>query len=170
MARVEWISGRRWVIYSGFMRCPPEPDDDDGAPSSPDTGHDQTTGAGPEGPAVSVFPAADEIVVVAVRDALSRGGAVTLRHAALAQLARHPRTVIVEFALPALRADHDPAPLDAAIAVLIEVAREAADADIGLCLVVAPAQMAAITAALDANTRELFEIHPTIAAALDAEP
>jgi hypothetical protein len=30
--------------------------------------------------------------------------------------------------------------------------------------------MAAITAALDANTRELFEIHPTIAAALDAEP
>jgi hypothetical protein len=117
-----------------------------------------------------VFPAADEIVVVAIRDALSREGAVTLRHAALAQLARHPRTVIVEFALPALRADHDPAPLDAAIAVLIEVAREAADADIGLCLVVAPAQMAAITAALDANTRELCEIHPTIAAALDAEP
>jgi hypothetical protein len=118
-----------------------------------------------------VFPAAGEIVVVAIRDALSREGAVTLRHAALAQLARHPQTVIVEFALPALRADHDPAPLDAAvIAVLIEVAREAADADIGLCLVVAPAQMAAITAALDANTRELFEIHPTIAAALDAEP
>jgi hypothetical protein len=171
MARVEWISGRRWLIYSGFMRCdPPEPDDDDGAPSSRDAGDDQTTGAGPEGPTVSVFPAAHGIVVVAVRDALSRAGAVALRHAALAQLARHPPTVIVEFALPALRADHDPALLDAAIAVLIEIAREAADADIGLCLVVAPAQMAPITAALDANTRELFEIHPTITAALDAAP
>jgi hypothetical protein len=56
------------------------------------------------------------------------------------------------------------------MAVLIEVAREAADADIGLCLVVAAAQMAAITAALDADARELFEIYPTIAAALDAAP
>jgi hypothetical protein len=109
-------------------------------------------------------------VVVAVRGALSRECVVMLRHAALAQLARPPQLVIVEFAMPALLADHDPAPLDAAIAVLIEVAREAADADVGLCLVVAAAQMAAITAALDADARELFEIYPTIAAALDAAP
>jgi hypothetical protein len=127
-------------------------------------------GAGPEGHAVSVCAAAGRVVVVAVRGALSRERVVMLRHAALAQLARHPQMVIVEFAMPALLADDDPAPLDAAIAVLIEVAREAADADVGLCLVVAAAQMAAITAALHADARELFEIYPTIAAALDAAP
>ncbi len=127
-------------------------------------------GAGAEGHAVSVSVAVGRVVVVAVRGALSRERVVMLRHAALAQLARHPQLVIVEFAGPALLADHDPAPLDAAIAVLIEVAREAADADVGLCLVVAAAQMAAITAALPADARELFEIYPTIAAALDAAP
>jgi len=127
-------------------------------------------GAGAEGHAVSVSAAVGRVVVVAVRGALSRERVVMLRHAALAQLARHPQLVIVEFSRPALLADHDPAPLDAAIAVLIEVAREAADADVGLCLVVAAAQMAAITAALHADARELFEIYPTIAAALDAAP
>jgi hypothetical protein len=158
-------------IYCGFMWCDPaEPDNDNDAPPSADTRDHPTGAAGTGGDAVSVFTAADGVVVVAARDALSRERVVMLRHAALAQLARHPRMVIVEFAPPALLADHDPAPLEAAMAVLIEIAREAADADIGLCLVVADAQMAAITAALDADARELFEIYPTIVAALDAAP
>jgi hypothetical protein len=76
----------------------------------------------------------------------------------------------VEFAPAALRADHGHALLDTAIPVLIELAREAADADIGLCLVVAPSQMAVVTAALDLDAPELFEIHPTVDAALDAAP
>jgi hypothetical protein len=117
-----------------------------------------------------VLPVADRVVVVAVRHALSRERAVMLRHAALAQLAQHPRMVIVEFAPAALRADHGHALLDTAIPVLIELAREAADADIGLCLVVAPSQMAVVTAALDLDAPELFEIHPTVDAALDAAP
>jgi hypothetical protein len=158
-------------IYCGLMWCDPaEPDNDDGAPPSADTRDHRTAGAGTGGDAVSVFAAADRVVVVAARAALSRERVVMLRNAALAQLARHPRMLIVKFAPPALLTDHDPAPLGAATAVLIEVAREAADADIGLCLVVADAQMAAITAALDADARELFEIYPTIAAALDAAP
>jgi hypothetical protein len=158
-------------IYCGFMWCDPaEPDNDDGAPRSADTRDHPTGAAGTEGHAVSVIAAADRVVVVAARAALSRERVVMLRHAALAQLARHPRMVIVEFAPPALLADHDPAPLEAAMAVLIEIAREAADADIGLCLVVADAQMAAITAALDADARELFEIYPTVGSALDAAP
>jgi hypothetical protein len=158
-------------IYCGFMWCDPaEPDNDDDAPPSADTRDHPTGAAGTGGDAVSVFAAADGVVVVAARAALSRERVVMLRHAALAQLARHPRMVIVEFAPPALLADHDPAPLEAAMAVLIEIAREAADADIGLCLVVADAQMAAITAALDADARELFETYPTIGSALDAAP
>ncbi|MDT7627117.1 MAG: hypothetical protein QOF99_8018 [Pseudonocardiales bacterium] len=158
-------------IYCGFMWCDPaEPDNDDDAPPSADTRDHPTGAAGTGGDAVSVFAAADGVVVVAARAALSRDRVVMLRHAALAQLARHPRMVIVEFAPPALLADHDPAPLEAAMAVLIEIAREAADADIGLCLVVADAQMAAITAALDADARELFETYPTIGSALDAAP
>src|SRR6187455_2266651 len=120
-------------IYCGFMWCEhAEPGNDNGAPPLADTGDHPMAGAGAEGHAVSVSAAVGRVVVVAVRGALSRERVVMLRHAALAQLARHPQLVIVEFSRPALLADHDPAPLDAAIAVLIEVAREAADADVGL--------------------------------------
>ncbi len=108
--------------------------------------------------------------MVAVRDALTRESTFMLRQAALAQLARHPRMVIVEFAPPALVAGRDGALLDA-VAVLTEIAREAAAVDIGLCLVVAPDGVAAVTGALDgADLRELFEIRPTIAEALDSPP
>jgi hypothetical protein len=156
------------VIYCGFMRRdPPEPDEDDGDPPSPGIGDDRTDAAGPKEPAVGVFPVADGVVGVAVRDALTRENAFMLRHAALALLARHPRLVIVEFAPPALVAHPDRALLDA-VAVLTEIAREAGSVDIGLCLVVAPEQIASVTRALDgAGVRELFEIRPTIADALD---
>jgi hypothetical protein len=154
------------------MQCdPPGPDDDDGGPSPAGFGDDPTGAAGPEGPAVDVFPVANGVVVVAMRGAATRESAVMLRHTALAQLARHPRMVIVEFTPPALRAGHDGVLLGGTVAVLTEIAREAGAVDIGLCLVVPADHIAPVINSLDEDgVRELFELRPTISAALGSPP
>jgi hypothetical protein len=116
-----------------------------------------------------VLPAEDGVVVVAVQAALTRERSLVLRHAAFAQLARHPRMVIVELTPPALTAGHNGTPLnEAAVAVLTELAYEAGTVDIGLCLVVPPDQIAQVAGSLDrAGVRDLFDLHATVADTLD---
>jgi hypothetical protein len=154
------------------MRCdPPGPDDDDGDPSSAGVGDDPPGAAGPEGPVVDVSTVADGVVVVAVRAAATRESAVALRHTALAQLARHPRMVIVEFTPAALEVGNDGVLPAGTVAVLTEIAREAGAVDIGLCLVIPADHIGPVLDSLDeAGVRELFELRPTITAALDPPP
>jgi anti-anti-sigma regulatory factor len=149
------------------MRCDPaEPDEGSGDP--PRGEGDAIGAAEPDEHAVCVRPVAAGVVVVAVRRPLTGKRALVLRDAALAQLGHNPRMVLVTLA----DAEEGVAVLDTAgVAALIEVAHEAGDADIGLCLVVPPACRAAVTTALNrAGARELFDICPTIAAALDTAP
>ena len=84
----------------------------------------------------------DGVVVVTVQAPLTRERVDTLRHAALAQLARHPRILIAEFAPASLAVQPEEPLSDLAVAVLTEVAREAGIVDIGLCLVVPPDHVA----------------------------
>lgn len=114
---------------------------------------------------------ADRVVAVTVRGPLTSEHTSVLRNVALAQLARYPRMLIAEFAPSTLTAGTDVALRDGAVRVLTEIATEAGSVDIGLCLVVPSDRMASIVESLDAaGVRELFEIHPTIAAALDSLP
>jgi anti-anti-sigma regulatory factor len=79
--------------------------------------------------------------------------------------------VIVEFVSVASGPHGESWLAQASVAALVEVAREAGEADIGFCLVVPPDQMAAIENALGAaDVRDLFEIHPTVASALLSLP
>jgi anti-anti-sigma regulatory factor len=149
------------------MRCDPaEPDEGSGDP--PRGEGDAIGAAEPDEHAVCVRPVAAGVVVVAVRRPLTGKRALALRDAALAELGHNPRMVLVTLA----DVEEGVAVLDTAgVAALIEVAHEAGDADIGLCLVVPPACRAAVTTALNrAGARELFDICPTIAAALDTAP
>jgi anti-anti-sigma regulatory factor len=152
------------------MRCDPaEPDEGSGDP--PRGEGDAIGAAEPDEHAVCVRPVAAGVVVVAVRRPLTGKRALVLRDAALAELGHNPRMVLVTFATLA-DAEDGVAVLDTAgVAALIEVAHEAGDADIGLCLVVPQACGAAVATALNrAGARELFDICPTIAAALDTAP
>jgi hypothetical protein len=94
-----------------------------------------------------------------------------LRDAVLGQIAQTPRMVIVEF-VPVASGGHGRTGLaPASVAALVEVAREAGEADIGFCLVVPSDQVAAVENALGAaGVWDLFEIHPTIASALLSLP
>lgn len=87
-----------------------------------------------------------------------------LRDMALAQLARGPSALILELSAGP-GADHAGTITD----VLGEIAREAATVDIGLCLVVGHEYQPGFTRVLEhAGMNQLFEIFPTVAAALDS--
>jgi anti-anti-sigma regulatory factor len=111
------------------------------------------------------------VVSVTVPGVLSARQAGLLRDALLERLARGPRMVIVEFVPVVSRARGGIVLASASISALVSGAREAGEADIGLCLVVPPDHMAAVENALGAaDVADLFEIHPTVASALRTLP
>jgi anti-anti-sigma regulatory factor len=114
------------------------------------------------GLAVSTTSVTADVTVLTARGVLTTRTCAQLGDAAHTQLAEVPRLLIVDLAQLAV--------LDRnGVDVLVGIAREAGEADIGLCLVVDGTHRDIVTRPLaDANVLSLFEIHHTIANALDA--
>jgi len=112
------------------------------------------------GLALSTAPETAGVTMLTARGALTTRTCARLGIAAREQIARVPRLLVVDLA-QLTELDED------GVDVLVEIAYEAGEADIGLCLVFDGNRRDLVMGPLeDANVVPLFEIHPTIASAL----